>query len=460
MNDVNIINSSVYLAGDLRECDVVVRGGKVVELAAPGTAPDTPEQVDAEGLWVLPGLVDAHFHCRAPAYPEREDFESGSRAAAAGGVTTYFEMPISTPGVYNGEVLNSRRTLAEASSLVDFGLYAAPGTLDWGDINSAVEAGAIGFKVFLHAAPPERLDEFKGICITDDIQLYKALRMVSKTGLICSVHAEDEAMIQAVAEELGDDSGTGPEAHAFQRPSVVEDYASSRLLVLAEHVGVRIHLAHVSSGFTADLLRLARERGVDASGETCPHYIAFGNEVMEKHGPFAKVNPPIRGGADAAALRAAVKRGDMDVLVSDHSPFTVEEKSVGFEDIRKAPSGSPGVEGLGRYFLDQVLTGELPMRPVVDALTINPAARFGIEAQKGHLFPGADADLILFDPKGSATLSSGESFSRSRDSAKMWDGYTFRGQMVSTWVRGECIYRDNEILGRPGFGRMVAPRRG
>ncbi len=457
MNDINIVGGKVYLAGELRELDVVVRDGKVEELVAPGTAPKASEELDADGKWVLPGLVDAHFHCRAPAYPEREDFESGSMAAAAGGVTTYFEMPISTPGVYNGKVLNDRKKLAESTSVVDFGLYAAPGTLNPEDIDSAVSAGAIGFKIFLHAAPPERLDEFKGICITDDVELYKALKLVAGTGLVCSVHAEDESMIQAVAEDLGDAAGGGPEAHARQRPSVVEDYASSRLLVLAAHVGTRIHLAHVSSGYAAALLRLARERGVDATGETCPHYVAFDADVMEKYGPFAKVNPPIKGGEDARALREAVRNGDMDILVSDHSPFTVAEKEVGFEDIRKAPSGAPGIEATGRYFLDQVVRENFPMSRVIDALTINPATRFGIADRKGHLFPGADADFILFDPSGETTLKADEMFSRSRDGARVWDGHEFRGEILSTWLRGSCVYRDGEILGNPGYGRMVAP---
>ncbi len=456
--DTVLRGGKVYCEGNLWEVDLVVRDGTVASWSRRGDARGDRE-VDVEGKWVLPGFVDAHFHCRQPAHPDREDFTTGSRAAASGGITTYFEMPTSDPSVYNGRILQTRREMAEAVSVVDFALYAAPGTLDEEDLGSAVEAGAIAFKIFMTAGSPTPSEASRGVFITDEAELYRALQMVARTGLVVSVHAEDQVMLDIIAEEIGLDRQTDirPVDHLEHRPPMVEDYASARLLALARHTGARVHLAHMSSGFSADLMAAARAAGADVSGETCHHYVAFEGDVLAEHGPFAKVNPPIRGGEERASLRRSIRSGALDILVSDHSPHAVADKNLGLEDIRRSPSGEPGVEMLGRYFLDQVLRGEFPMARVLDGLTINPATRFGVASRKGHLKPGADADMVIFDPEGEFTVDQDRLFTKSRASAGMWHGMQFRGNVDSTWVRGTEVVADGEIVGRAGYGRMVRP---
>ncbi len=451
-----IRGGKVYQNGRLWERDVTIEDGRIGAIGDSDLR-SSGRVVDATGLWVLPGFVDAHFHCRAPGYPEREDFTSGSAAAASAGITTFFEMPISTPAAYNGEIIEKRKVLGEENCIVDFGLYAAPGRGRDEDISSAIEAGAIGFKLFLHAAPPDRPDEFEGLCVTDEEHLYRVLQMVAATGMICSVHAEDEVALRMVAAGLPENIGSDPMDHLAMRPPFVEDYATAKLMALAEITGARVHLAHMSAALSADFLAAARGRGIDVSGETCPHYLELDGTVIEEYGPYAKVAPPIKGGVDRAGMRTALLRRTIEMVVSDHSPWTEAEKDRGLSDIGVAPAGAAGVEMLGRYVLDQALRGFFPLDLAIDAISANPARRFGIADRKGFLRVGADADIVLFDPEGSKVADPATAVTKAKRSTSMWTGQSFKGDIQATFSRGEKVYEAGEVLGFAGWGRLVRP---
>ncbi|MCY3863915.1 MAG: amidohydrolase family protein, partial [Chloroflexi bacterium] len=244
--DTLITNAQVVLETDIATLDVGIRGGRIAALLADSAGISADETIDASGKLLLPGAIDIHFHCRAPAYPQRGDFATETRAAAAGGVTTVFEMPISKPCCATGEVFRMRKALGERDAYVNFGLYGAPGLLDPGEIANMVDEGAIGFKIFMTAAPKGRDDEFEGLCLPYVLELYQALNLVAETGLVCAVHAENNQLLDWHTAQLIEANRNDVPAHGESRPPHVEALAIATLLALNESIGAELHIAHVS----------------------------------------------------------------------------------------------------------------------------------------------------------------------------------------------------------------------
>ncbi len=437
-----------------RHRDLGINGGRVVEVAEPGRLGDAERTLEASGRWLMPGFVDAHFHCRAPDHPEREDFWSGTAAAAAGGATTVLEMPVADLGVSTVERLLSRRRLAESEAVVDFGLFAGCGSLSQAVIQGLADAGAIGFKVFTHRPAPGRGAAFDGLCLTDNSELLQALTLVRPTGLPCAFHAEDDSLLQFY---LADEGGPARPAERYRdsRPPVVEAMAVARLVVLAEATGARVHVVHVTSRWALDLIRVAQRRGLALTGETCPHYMFFTDAEAQRLGVWAKVAPPLRSAEDAEALLLGVRDGTLQVICSDHAPFAPADRD-GL-DIMEAPSGLPGVEIFAHLALDAALSGRIPLGTVVRSLTSAPARLYGIYPRKGALEVGSDADLVLYDPEARTTVRTEQWHSRSHASARLFEGASYRGRVESSLVRGELVYQKGEIVAARGHGRMVRP---
>lgn len=454
--DLRILGATLVTPEGRAQVDVGVAGGKIVAHYLPGGAPEAAETIQADGLLLLPGIVDAHFHCRAPGHPEREDFASGTRAAAAGGVTTICEMPIAWPGVHSGEVLRQRRELAEANAHVDFGLWGGGGADRAGIETMAVE-GAIGYKIFLHAPPHGREYEFQGLSVTDNRALYRAFQWIAPTGLPCAIHCEDDDLIEERVHQLREAGRVDVEAHQESRPDFVEAVAVSKVLLMAEALGLNLHLPHVSTGRSVELVRQARARGQRVSLETCPHYLLANSDDVARVGPYAKINPPIRPEPDRAALSQALVDGTVDNVGSDHAPYTAEEKARGATVIFDGPSGSPGVETMGPGLVDRALNGEIALERVVEVLSAGPARIIGLYPRKGSAAPGADADFVLVDPNGSWTVDRAKLFTKSREAARLFDSRVFKGRFARTIVRGRTVYLDGQIAVEPGYGVFVRP---
>jgi allantoinase len=456
MLDLRIVNGTLVTSRGSIRADLGITNGKILGQYSAGGAPAARRTIEAADLLVLPGIVDAHFHCRAPGHPEREDFSSGTQAAAAGGVTTVLEMPLAYPGVHNGEILRSRRELGEQQAHVDFALYGGGGASTEG-IQSMAAEGAIAFKIFLHAAPPGRDVEFEGLTATDTKSLYRAFVRIAPTGLPCAVHCEDDDLIEERVADLRARGEVTPAAHQTSRPAFVDGVAVAKVLLLADELGVRLHLPHISTAQAVDLVRAARAQGQRVSLETCPHYLLANSEDVDRLGPFAKINPPIRPEADRKALWKAIGERAIDVIASDHAPYPAAEKERGNQVIFDAPSGSPGVETMGPGILDRALSGELSLERAVELLSERPAELFGLAPRKGSLQPGADADLLLFDPSGSWQVDRQRLYTKSRDAARLFDGRAFKGRIRQTIVRGEPVYADGEIQAPPGYGQFLRP---
>jgi allantoinase len=452
-----IINGDVVTETGIVQADVGISEGRIAALVAQGTATSAREVIDAAGALVIPGAVDIHFHCRAPAYPERGDFATETRAAAAGGVTTIFEMPISKPCCATGDIFRARKALGEADCYVNFALYGAPGLLDRNEIADMVNEGAIGFKIFMTGAPAGRNDEFEGLCLPYVPELYQAMKLVAETGLVCAVHAENDQLLEWHTAQLMTAKRNDIAAHGESRPPHVEALAVATLLTLNQTVGMQLHIAHMTSKETLDVFRQFKQAGAQATAETCPQYLFFTEADMERVGPYAKINPPLRQQEDVEALWGGLADGTLMAVTTDHSPFTVEEKERARTDIWRTPPGAPGVEELVLGMMNAALKGRLTIQEAVALISTNGAKRFGIYPQKGVIAVGADADIVIYDPQETTTIRQDMLFSKAKDCDKLYEGMTFQGKVCRTIVNGQTVFVDGEVVGKRGEGKFVRP---
>ncbi len=455
--DTLIQNAQVVLETGIAPLAVGIRDGRIALLTTDPAGISAAETIDAAGKLLLPGAIDIHFHCRAPAYPQRGDFATETRAAAAGGVTTVFEMPISKPCCATGEIFRMRRGLAERDAYVNFGLYGAPGLLDRAVIADMVDEGAIAFKIFMTAAPKGRDDEFEGLCLPHTPEQYQALRLVAETGLVCAVHAENNQLLEWHTARLIAAGRNDVPAHGESRPPHVEAQAIATLLTLNESIGANLHIAHVSCAEALAVIRRFKAGGSKVSAETCPHYLFFTEADLDRVGPYAKINPPLRAAADQAALWDGLLDGTLMAITTDHSPFTVEEKERAREDIWATPPGAPGVEELLLGLMHEALGGRISIEQAVDFVSTNGAKRFGVYPERGHIGIGAAADLVIYNPEAQTTISSERLFSKARDCDKLYAGMTFQGAVERTIVNGKTVFVEGEIVGAPGDGQFLRP---
>jgi D-hydantoinase len=437
--------------------DVGIEGGLIVSISAPGNLGAATEWIDATDMLVLPGAIDVHFHSRAPAYPERGDFFTETRAAAAGGVTTVLEMPISKPGCATPETFRNRKRLIEDQAVIDVGLYGAPGTLNRDDVFGMVEEGAIAFKIFMHRPVLGREDEFIGICLTEDDELYQTLALVKETGLRLVAHCESDSMLEAGLARIEAEARTDPQAHMESRPPVVEAVGVARLLTMAEDLTTPVHVAHVSSRHALQVIRRFQRDGVDVSAETCPQYLFFTDEDYLRLGPYAKYNPPIRAAEDQQALWQGLADGSLSVVTSDHGPYLVEEKERHRDRPWLIPSGGPGVQMLLPMMMTAALSGRLSVEQVVRLVCSEPARLFGLSPRKGEIRPGGDADLCIYDPRPQTVMSRDKMLSKSKDVDKLYEGMSLQGEVAATVSRGRIVFKQGRIQAERGSGRFIAP---
>ncbi|MFN8471865.1 MAG: dihydroorotase [Anaerolineae bacterium] len=457
MLDLAIVGGQAVLLSGVEDADIGIQDGQIALVGRPGQLPAARTTIDATDQIVMPGAIDVHFHCRAPAHPARGDFATETRAAAAGGVTTVFEMPIAKPGCATPEIFRARRALGEASVYVNFALFGAPGLLDRDYILGMADEGAIAFKIFTHAAPPQREDEFLGICVPNEGDMYEALRLIKETGLRCTVHSENNNLLEHLGAQLRIQGRMDTQAHAASRPPLVESLAVAELAAIAEDLDQPIHIAHLSSAAGLRIVRRSRCDGVPITAETCPHYLLFTDADAEAAGPYAKISPPLRAQSDVNALWEGVLDGAITCVTTDHAPFRVEEKEEGRRNIWIAPSGTPGVEMLVPSMMTQALNGRLSIQQVVNLISTNGARLFGLYPKKGTLQPGADADVTVYDPRPTVTVDRARLFTKARGCDYLYHGMKMQGQVTATVVNGKIVFQNGHVVGAPGDGRFVRP---
>ncbi len=460
MLDLLIKNGKVYLEGIFSEASVGVKDGKIVLLADKDAEFDAKEVLDLEGQYLIPGAIDTHMHVRDPGHTERGNFYTETLAAAAGGVTTIMEHPISIPPQYNVSILENRIKRADEQSIVDFCFYGALGGEYPEEITKLAEDGRIvAYKTFLHAAPNGRFEEFQGLTTADDGQLLTVMQELAKTDLFCAFHAEDNDLCNFLAQKCKEEGYITGKAHAVSRPVLAEVQSVERVLRFAKETGAKIEIAHVSTPQAMELIKQARLEGVKVYAETCPHYLFLNEEDLEKHGPFAKCNPPLRSQELVDRLWNYVNDGTVDYIGSDHSPFLLEEKTRGLNDIFAAVSGFPGVDLRLPLMLDAVQEGKTTLDKVIELVCVNPAKKFGIFPQKGVIRVGADADFAVFNFDHETVVDKEKNYSHAKDIAIPYDGWKLRCQVSATILRGRILMRDGIVdESAKAYGQLVCPK--
>ncbi len=450
-----ILNPTYETAYASRPGTLVVEDGRIAAVLDPATRPAARQVLDASDMLVVPGGIDPHFHCRAPSFPQRGDFATESRAAAAGGITTIFEMPISKPGVATTAALKTRGALVARDAYVNIGLYGAPGLLDEGEVQGMAQAGAVAFKLFMTEAPPGREDEFEGLIAPDLATIGAALALTRQTGLRCAIHCEDQSLIDWYSAQARCSSVADWQRHLMSRPAVVETAAIAGVLQLAQALQAPIHIVHVSAAASVALVQAARQQGTPVTAETCPHYLLFTDEILEQVGPYGKINPPMRTQTDQDALWAGLHAGIFDFIATDHAPFTAAEKEATWGRILDAPPGHPGVEALVPLLLTWGLTGVLTLERAVELMSSNAARSFGLYPGKGVLRPGADADICVYDPRPDATLEGSVWWTKGAPASRLYHDMPVRGSVHATVVGGHIVYQEGTMVGQRGCGTWL-----
>ena len=442
MPDAVIRGGIVVHAHGRVKADIRIEDGRIaaIDPELPGAA----EEIDARGLHVLPGLIDVHLHFNEPGHTEWEGAETGSHALAAGGGTLFFDMPLnSTPCTVTAEAVDRKREALEAASIADFGIWGGlvPGSVR--QMAQMAERGVIGFKAFMCDSG---LPEFP---YSDDDTLRDGMAEAARLNLPVAVHAESERMTHALAAKL---PGSGARDFLRSRPVASEVDAIGRAIAIAEATGAKLHVVHVSSGTGIARIAEARARGADVSAETCPHYLFFTEQDVERLGVVVKCAPPLRSEAEHAQLWAELLAGQVDIVASDHSPSLPSMKKEG--DFRESWGGIAGVQSTLAVLMERGGDGRrVPFELIAKLVAGNPAARFRIPA-KGALEPGNDADLLLLDPSRPYTLTTARLLQRHKMSPYV--RFEFTGEVVRTMRRGETIFHNGKIVAKTK-GRFVTP---
>jgi len=425
--------------------DIAVEKGKIVAIDRRGSFPEAKEVIDATGKYILPGIIDVHVHFREPGFTYKEDFETGTMAAAAGGVTTIFDMPNNKPFISTVEAFKQKMEMIRSKAYVDYGLVAAIVQDTIPEIPGLAEAGINVFKIFMG-------ETVGGVPAPDDGGILKAFKLVAETGLRVGVHAENNAIMDFFKAELQKAGRTDPLAHVEARPNIAEAETIQRAILLAAEAGCKLHIYHMSSKEGVQLVKEAKAKGIQVSAETGPHYLLLDCNYMKKVGSILKMNPPVRSRENGEALWKGLLEGTVEVIATDHSPHSAEEKIK--ENIWEAIPGFTGVETSIPLMLTQVNEGRLSINTYVKHASENPARLFNLYPLKGTIQIGSDADFTIVDMGKEGVIQSEKLHSRTKITP--FDGWRVKGLPVYTIVRGKVVMKDGEVVGKPQ-GEYIKP---
>ena len=424
---------------------IAIKDGAVLAIGAADAMPPARDYLDATGLHILPGAIDVHVHFRDPGYPQKEDFGSGTAAAAFGGVTTVFDMPNTLPTIATRETLAEKHAIARAKAHVDYGLYGVLGEESLEHVADLIAGGIIGFKLYMG-------NTFGRIATPSTGAMLELFEIVAPTGKRVSLHAETNSIMVRRELRLREAGKTAPLDHLKSRPAVVATEAVERAATLAEWTGARIHILHISSAAELRPLAEAKARGVDITGETCPQYLMLSTEDYERCGGVIRVNPPVREKENQDPIWRALQSGVIDMIATDHAPHSIEEKTR--PDIWTVDCGFPGVETQMPLMLTACLQGRGSVCDYVRWSAANPAKVWGLAPLKGSLSVGSDADIAIVDLDRPWTIDDAQTQSTAKISP--WHGMQASALPIHTLVRGRFVMK-NRVLqeNARGWGRSV-----
>ncbi|MCG3220606.1 MAG: dihydroorotase [Candidatus Heimdallarchaeota archaeon] len=456
MVDLNIINGKVFIENEMIETGLSIDKGKIIAIGKTNTLPTAEKTINAVNRFILPGGIDVHTHILDLDFSYREDFFTGTQAASSGGITTILEMPMGIKGKSVIESFDMQLKAMKERSLVDFGLIGSAGYNNIDSIDELISRGAIAFKTFMLDAP-EEMYELKDLSAKDDSFLLKIFSKIAAVGYVSCIHAENESIINDEINRLTSAGRYDFQAHTDSRPAIAEDEACLRAMVLANHAETKLNLVHMSSKRAFAFIKIAKQKGWDVTCEMTPHHLFLTSEEAEKIGSWAKSDPPIRSKEHVKAAWIALNDGTIDIIASDHSPYSYDEKDMSNKEngIFGIGSGTPGLETMIPLLLDAVNKKKLSLQRYVELTSSNPAKRFGIYPKKGTISLNSDADLIIVDMEKEYALKNENMFTKQK--ITIFDGWKLQGKIEKTISRGEIVYEEGQFLTEKGKGVFISP---
>jgi dihydroorotase len=465
MFDLVIRGGTIVKPDGLARADLAIGGGAIKAVAAPEDDVKGANVIDAAGKLILPGLVDAHVHI--PGYwlgRRLDDFSTATAAAAIGGVTTIMLMPTDDPRTVSPSYFERKKRIGEDQSFVDFAIQVlvSPKT-ECQDIENMAKLGAVSFELFLAYGGNPAF-----VVGNDDYELQRLMREVRAVGGVVGVTPHSGSLIAKLTElqkereanrryrdpeDRREDPPPPVQIFAVTRPTLSEGLGITRACTVACETGTRIHLRSLSSQKSIDLMRRFRN-SMPLSSEVMSHHLTFTQEEAEQLGPYGVIIPPIRTKEEREHLRDAIRKAEIDMVVSDHSPVLREDKEVGWSDVWRTPPGMPGLQTLCASMLALVDEGELSMPDIARSCAEAPAKHFGLHPRKGALQVGSDADFIIIN--GAETMLVTDSQQRSKADYTTLKGRRINSRIESVYLRGNLIARNGETVARSA-GRFVHP---
>ncbi|MDL4841015.1 allantoinase [Aquibacillus rhizosphaerae] len=448
MNELDLIikDGDVVLPEKVHKTDLGIKDGKIVQIKENIT--DSAKQVlQAKNLFVFPGMIDVHVHFNDPGREEWEGFQSGSYMMAAGGCTTYFDMPLNgIPSTTTEEALFEKVNKAEQTSSVDFGLWGGlvPGNKH--QLAKLANAGVIGFKAFLSASGNK---EFEA---ADDQTLINGMNEIAKLEKVLALHAESRTITDFLTEQKKINNQLSADDYAETRPIIAEVEAVERAIFYAEITNCPLHFVHISSSKAIEKIQQAKQRGLNISIETCPHYLLFNHTDLVEKGAVAKCAPPLRSETEQTKLIQLLIDGKIDIVSSDHSPSPFELKDPEKHHLLSAWGGISGGQFTLLSMIELAITHDIPFEQLVKWTSSNPAQRFNLPS-KGEIKIGMDADIAIVDLKQSTKVTPKTFYAKHKQSLYM--DRTFPCRIIKTYSRGNLVYDQRQQLSQNVNGQWI-----
>jgi len=449
-----IRNGTVVTAEKTFPADILIEGEIIKEVRAGIPAVPAHTTLDASGMLLLPGGIDAHTHLDMPfgGTTSSDDFETGTRAAAMGGTTTIVDFAIQGRGTKMRDALDVWWKKGEGKACIDYGLHMIVtdlGRAGLEDMDEMVREGVASFKLFM---------AYPNVLMVDDATIFRALKQTAKNGALICMHAENGSVIDVIIQQTLAEGKTAPVYHALTRPTVAEAEAVNRAIAMAEIAGAPVYIVHLSSEDALNQVREARSRGVPAFAETCPQYLLLTIDELRRPGfEGAKYvfTPPLREKENLPKLWDGLKEDNLQVVSTDHCPFCFEDQKVlGRDDFTRIPNGGPGIENrLQLIHHHGVNQGKISLNRFVEIVATTPARIFGMYPKKGTLSPGSDADIVIWDPNAEHVISA--KTHHMRVDYSMFEGFHVKGNARQVFSRGEMIVDNGKFLGKAGRGQYL-----
>jgi dihydroorotase len=440
--DAVLINAKACLSGQIVDCSIAIEEGKIQKIGKETQMPRADEKTDLHNLLVLPGLIDEHVHLRDEGQAYKEDFASGTAAAASGGFTTVLDMPNNDPVTMSGQTLRSRMLTAQRKILVNVGFYSEfPRKLP--EIQYIVAEGAVGFKLFM-------MSQVGGLNIDDDQGIQNGFGEAAKLNVPVAIHAEDNMTLVANMKKLKQNKKMGTSDFLRAHTEEVELKAIKRILKLTDKTYVHLQFCHVSTIEGLNVISEAKKTGRNVTCEVTPNHLSLSSDDLKQYGQLAIMAPPLRDRKHVKALWTGIEDGSVDTIGSDHAPHALSEKTA--SDIWDVKVGVPGLETTLPLILTQVKKNKLTINQVIHLLAEKPAEIFGL-TDRGRLEQDKNADLTIVDFNRKFKVDSSKFKSKAKFSP--YDGWEVQGKVVKTIVNGQLVFDEGEVVAKGGSGSVV-----